>query len=321
MTTQTLVGGRPAVPHKKLYQHLYFQVLVAIFLGILLGHFYPSLGENLKPLGDAFINLVRMLIAPIIFCTVVHGIASSDDAKKVGRVGVKAIIYFEVITTIALLLGLLSMHLGAPGAGMNIDPSTLDTKSLPSGATTAKPQGFADYFLHIIPHTVVGAFAQGEILQVLFFSVLFAFAMQTLGERGKPFVQMIDIASHGFFAAIGIIMKVAPIGAFGAMAFTIGKYGIVSLLSLAQLLVVFYATCLVFVFGVLGTIAHLSGFSLWKFLRYIKEELLIVLGTSSSESALPRLMAKLEVLECHKSVVALSFWLATPSTPTARASC
>ena len=305
MTTQTLVGGRPAVPHKKLYQHLYFQVLVAIFLGILLGHFYPSLGENLKPLGDAFINLVRMLIAPIIFCTVVHGIASSDDAKKVGRVGVKAIIYFEVITTIALLLGLFSMHLGAPGVGMNIDPSTLDTKSLPSGATTAKPQGFADYFLHIIPHTVVGAFAQGEILQVLFFSVLFAFAMQTLGERGKPFVQMIDIASHGFFAAIGIIMKVAPIGAFGAMAFTIGKYGIVSLLSLAQLLIVFYATCLVFVFGVLGTIAHLSGFSLWKFLKYIKEELLIVLGTSSSESALPRLMAKLEVLGCDKSVVGL----------------
>src|SRR3954468_13526466 len=305
MTTQTLVGGRPAVPHKKLYQHLYFQVLVAIFLGILLGHFHPSLGENLKPLGDAFINLVRMLIAPIIFCTVVHGIASSDDAKKVGRVGLKAIIYFEVITTIALLLGLLSMHLGAPGAGMNIDPSTLDTKSLPSGATTAKPQGFADYFLHIIPHTVVGAFAQGEILQVLFFSVLFAFAMQTLGERGKPFVQMIDIASHGFFAAIGIIMKVAPIGAFGAMAFTIGKYGIVSLLSLAQLLIVFYATFLVFVFGVLGTIAHLSGFSLWKFLKYIKEELLIVLGTSSSESALPRLMAKLEVLGCDKSVVGL----------------
>jgi len=293
------------VPHKKLYQHLYFQVLVAIFLGILLGHFYPSLGENLKPLGDAFINLVRMLIAPIIFCTVVHGIASSDDAKKVGRVGLKAIIYFEVITTIALLLGLLSMHLGAPGVGMNIDPSTLDIKSLPSGATTAKPQGFADYFLHIIPHTVVGAFAQGEILQVLFFSVLFAFAMQTLGERGKPFVQMIDIASHGFFAAIGIIMKVAPIGAFGAMAFTIGKYGIVSLLSLAQLLIVFYATCLVFVFGVLGTIAYFSGFSLWKFLRYIKEELLIVLGTSSSESALPRLMAKLEVLGCDKSVVGL----------------
>src|SRR3954452_8921762 len=304
MNVHTLPSD-PNIKPKRLYQHLYFQVLVAIFLGILLGHFYPSLGENLKPLGDAFINLVRMLIAPIIFCTVVHGIASSDDAKKVGRVGVKAIIYFEVITTIALLLGLFSMHLGAPGVGMNIDPSTLDTKSLPSGATTAKPQGFADYFLHIIPHTVVGAFAQGEILQVLFFSVLFAFAMQTLGERGKPFVQMIDIASHGFFAAIGIIMKVAPIGAFGAMAFTIGKYGIVSLLSLAQLLIVFYATCLVFVFGVLGTIAHLSGFSLWKFLKYIKEELLIVLGTSSSESALPRLMAKLELHGCEKSVVGL----------------
>src|SRR4051812_45991419 len=303
MTAHTLASDLNLKP-KKIYQHLYFQVLVAIIIGVLVGHFYPSFGEHMKPLGDAFINLVRMLIAPIIFCTVVHGIASSDDAKKVGRVGVKAIIYFEVITTIALLLGLLSMHLGAPGAGMNIDPSTLDTKSLPSGATTAKPQGFADYFLHIIPHTVVGAFAQGEILQVLFFSVLFAFAMQTLGERGKPFVQMIDIASHGFFAAIGIIMKVAPIGAFGAMAF-IGKYGIVSLLSLAQLLIVFYATCLVFVFGVLGTIAHLSGFSLWKFLRYIKEELLIVLGTSSSESALPRLMAKLEVLGFDKSVVGL----------------
>ena len=304
MTTQT-IKATLTVPHKEFYQHLYFQVLVAILLGILLGYFYPSVGESLKPLGDAFIQLVRMLIAPIIFCTVVHGIASSDDAKKVGRVGLKAVIYFEILTTIALVLGLVCMHIGQPGAGMNIDPGTLDTKTLPPGATTAMPQGIADYFLHIIPNTVVGAFAQGEILQVLFFSVLFAFAMQTLGERGKPFVQMVDIAAHGFFAAIGFIMKVAPIGAFGSMAFTIGKYGLVSLLSLAKLLVVFYATCLVFVFIVLGTVAHLSGFSLWKFLRYIKEELLIVLGTSSSESALPRLMAKLEVLGCDKSVVGL----------------
>jgi aerobic C4-dicarboxylate transport protein len=262
------------------------------------------MGEAMKPLGDVFIKLVRMLIAPIIFCTVVHGIASSDDAKKVGRVGVRAIIYFEVVTTIALFIGLVSMNLLRPGAGMNVDPASLDTKGI-QAAANAHPEGVVDYLMHIVPDTIFGALARGDILQVLFLSVLIAFGLQRMGPRAKPLVDMIDVGAHGLFSTIGIIMKVAPVGAFGAMAFTIGKYGIVSLLSLAKLLAVFYGTCLIFVFGVLGFICHLTGFSLWKFLRYIKEELLIVLGTSSSESALPRLMAKLETLGCEKSVVGL----------------
>ena len=294
-----------SVKKKRLYQHLYFQVLCAIVIGVLLGHFYPSLGESMKPLGDGFIKLVRMLIAPIIFCTVVHGIASAGDMKKVGRIGLKALIYFEVMTTVALALGLLSMNLVQPGAGMNVDPSTLDTKAIQGFTAKAGEMGIVDYILHIIPNTVVGAFAEGEILQVLLIAVLFAFGLQFLGERGKPLVKIIDDTSHVFFGIVGIIMKVAPIGAFGAMSFTVGKYGIVTLLSLGQLLTAFYATCFVFVFVVLGTVARLTGFSLWRFLRYIKEELLLVLGTSSSESALPRLIAKLEVLGCEKSVVGL----------------
>ena len=243
MTTQT-IKATLTVPHKEFYQHLYFQVLVAILLGILLGYFYPSVGESLKPLGDAFIQLVRMLIAPIIFCTVVHGIASSDDAKKVGRVGLKAVIYFEILTTIALVLGLVCMHIGQPGAGMNIDPARLTPR--PSRRARRPPcrKGLPTTSCISFANTVVGAFAQGEILQVLFFSVLFAFAMQTLGERGKPFVQMVDIAAHGFFAAIGFIMKVAPIGAFGSMAFTIGKYGLVFTVIIGQAPVVSMTMCL-----------------------------------------------------------------------------
>jgi aerobic C4-dicarboxylate transport protein len=225
--------------------------------------------------------------------------------KKVGRIGLKALIYFEVMTTVALALGLLSMNLVQPGAGMNVDPSTLDTKAIQGFTAKAGEMGIVDYILHIIPNTVVGAFAEGEILQVLLIAVLFAFGLQFLGERGKPLVKIIDDTSHVFFGIVGIIMKVAPIGAFGAMSFTVGKYGIVTLLSLGQLLMAFYATCFVFVFVVLGAIARLTGFSLWRFLRYIKEELLLVLGTSSSESALPRLIAKLEVLGCEKSVVGL----------------
>jgi len=299
------VYAAPAArPRKPFYQHLYVQVIAAIVIGALLGHFQPTVGEAMQPLGDVFIKLVRMLIAPIIFCTVVHGIASSDDAKKVGRVGVRAIIYFEVVTTIALVIGLVSMNLLRPGAGMNVDPASLDTKGI-QAAANARPEGVVDYLMHIIPDTIFGALARGDILQVLFFSVLIAFGLQRIGPRAKPLVDMIDVAAHGLFSTIGIIMKVAPVGAFGAMAFTIGKYGIVSLLSLAKLLAVFYGTCLIFVFGVLGFICYLTGFSLWKFLRYIKEELLIVLGTSSSESALPRLMAKLETLGCEKSVVGL----------------
>jgi len=304
MATQTQLAAPPA-PRKKFYQNLYVQVLLAIGLGVLLGHFYPALGEQMKPLGDIFIKMIRMMIAPIIFCTVVHGIASTGDLKKVGRIGLKALIYFEVMTTIALALGLLTMNLAQPGAGMNVDPSTIDPKSVAGFANQAQNQSVIDFLMHIVPTTVVGAFAQGEILQVLFFSVPFAFALNRLGERGRPFLQMIDIASHSLFGIIGYIMKLAPIGAFGAMAFTIGKYGVASLISLGKLLLTFYATCLLFIFVFLWAVAHYSGFSLWSFIKYIKEELLVVLGTSSSESVLPRMITKMEVLGCEESVVGL----------------
>ena len=298
MATQTQLAPPPA-PRKKFYQNLYVQVLLAIGLGVLLGHFYPALGEQMKPLGDIFIKMIRMMIAPIIFCTVVHGIASTGDLKKVGRIGLKALIYFEVMTTIALALGLLTMNLAQPGAGMNVDPSTIDPKSVAGFANQAQNQSVIDFLMHIVPTTVVGAFAQGEILQVLFFSVPFAFALNRLGERGRPFLQMLDIASHSLFGIVGYIMKVAPIGAFGAMAFTIGKYGVASLISLGKLLLTFYVTCLLFIFVFLWAVAHYSGFSLWSFIKYIKEELLVVLGTSSSESVLPRMITKMEVLGCE----------------------
>src|ERR671913_1496841 len=260
----------------KWYQHLYVQVLGAIVLGILLGHFYPSLGEAMKPLGDAFIKMIKMLIAPIIFFTVVHGIASMKDMKKVGRVGLKALIYFEVVTTLALVIGLIVVNLWQPGVGMNVDLSTVDTSSIATYTTKAKDQSTIGFLMEIIPSTVVGAFATGEILQVLFFAILFAFGLQALGERGESTLRLIDVVSHIFFRIVGIIMKLAPIGAFGAMAFTIGKYGVSSLLSLASLMAGFYATCLIFVLGVLGVVCWLCGFSILKFIRYIKEELLIV---------------------------------------------
>ena len=300
-------GAASAAPthHKKLYQHLYFQVLCAIVLGVLVGYFYPQLGESLKWLGDLFIKLIKMLIAPIIFCTVVHGIASMEDMKKVGRVGVKALIYFEVMTTLALVVGLVVVNLWQPGAGMNVDVNALDTKAIAAYTSKAAEQGTIEYIMHIVPSTVVGAFAEGEILQVLFFALLFGFALFGLGERGKPLLGIIDQTAHVFFKIVGIVMKVAPIGAFGAMAFTIGKYGVGTLLSLGQLMLAFYATCLIFIFLVLGTVARLAGFSIIKFIKYIKEELLIVLGTSSSESVLPRMIAKLENLGCDKSVVGL----------------
>ncbi len=259
----------------------------------------------MKPFGDAFIKMIKMLIAPIIFCTVVHGIAGMEDLKKVGRVGIKALIYFEVVTTLALIVGLLVVNILQPGAGMNIDVSAIDTKSIQVYTTKAGQQSTVEFFLNIIPATVVGAFAEGEILQVLFFAILFAFALFLLGERGKPVLNLIDIVSHALFGIVGIIMRVAPLGAFGAMAFTIGKYGVGSLVSLGHLMAAFYVTCLIFVFGVLGTIAWFTGFSIWKFIRYIKEELLIVLGTSSSESVLPRMIAKLENLGCKETVVGL----------------
>jgi aerobic C4-dicarboxylate transport protein len=295
----------PDIPHKPFYTHLYVQVLTAIVIGILLGHFYPHIGEAMKPLGDGFIKLIKMLIAPIIFCTVVHGIASMEDLKKVGRVGLKALIYFEVVTTLALIVGLIVVNILQPGVGMNVDSRTIDTKSIQVYTTKAGQQGTVEFLMHIIPNTVVGAFAEGEILQVLFFAILFAFALFMLGERGRPVLAFIDIVSHTFFGIVGIIMKLAPIGAFGAMAFTIGKYGVGTLLSLAQLMIAFYVTCLIFVFFVLGAIAWFVGFNILKFIKYIKEELLIVLGTSSSESVLPRMMAKLENLGCKESVVGL----------------
>ena len=294
-----------AASRKPLYSHLYAQVLTAIILGILLGYFYPQLGEQMKPFGDAFIKMIKMLIAPIIFCTVVHGIAGMEDLKRVGRVGIKALIYFEVVTTLALIVGLVIVNVLQPGAGMNVDAKAIDTKSIQIYTTKAGQQGTVEFFLNIIPATVVGAFAEGEILQVLFFAILFAFALSLLGERGKPLLNLIDIVSHALFGVVGIIMRVAPLGAFGAMAFTIGKYGVGSLVSLGRLMAAFYITCLIFIFGVLGSIAWLAGFSIWKFIKYIKEELLIVLGTSSSESVLPRMIAKLENLGCKETVVGL----------------
>src|SRR6202048_755896 len=298
-------GTTAAASRKPLYAHLYFQVLTAIILGVLLGHFYPQIGEQMKPLGDGFIKLIKMLIAPIIFCTVVHGIASMEDMKKVGRVGLKALIYFEVVTTLALIVGLLVINILQPGNGMNVDARAIDTKSIQIYTTKAGQESTVDFLLHIIPSTVVGAFAEGEILQVLFFAILFAFALFMLGQRGKPLLDLIDTVSHALFHIVGIIMKVAPLGAFGAMAFTIGKYGVGTLASLGKLMAVFYLTCLIFIFVVLGGIAWLAGFSIWKFIKYIKEELLIVLGTSSSESVLPRMINKLENLGCKESVVGL----------------
>ncbi|WP_431855381.1 dicarboxylate/amino acid:cation symporter [Azospirillum sp.] len=300
-------GPRPPQnPHRKpLYRNLYFQVLCAITIGIALGYAYPKLGESMKPLGDGFVKLIKMLIAPIIFCTVVHGIASMENMKKVGRVGIKALIYFEVLTTVALVIGLVVVNLWKPGVGMNVDPTTLDTKAIQAYTQAAEKTNAVDYILHIIPNTVVGAFAEGEILQVLLFAVLFAFGLHFLGERGRPLLNVIDLTSAALFKVVGIVMRVAPVGAFGAMAFTIGKYGVGTLLSLGKLMAGFYFTCLLFVFGVLGGIAWMFGFSIFHFVRYIKEELLIVLGTSSSESVLPRMIAKLENLGCDKSVVGL----------------
>jgi aerobic C4-dicarboxylate transport protein len=291
--------------HKPLYAHLYFQVLVAILVGVLLGHFFPQLATKMKPLGDAFIKLIKMMIAPIIFTTVVVGIAKVHDMKEVGRVGIKALIYFELVSTLALAIGLVVVNLVKPGVGINADVSTLDASAVSAYASSAKSFSAVEFITHMIPDTVVGAFAGGEILQVLLFSVLFGLGLARFGQKGKPLVDIIDQLSHALFNVIAIIMKVAPIGAFGAMAFTIGQYGIGSLFSLGKLMACVYLTCLLFIFVVLGTIARITGFSLWRFLRYIKEEILIVLGTSSSEAALPRMIVKMENVGCAKPVVGL----------------
>jgi aerobic C4-dicarboxylate transport protein len=296
---ETKMGKKP------FYKSLYLQVLTAIVIGAALGHFYPETGAAMKPLGDAFIKLIKMIIAPIIFCTVVVGIAGMEDMKKVGKTGGLALLYFEIVSSIALIIGLFIVNLLQPGAGMDVDPKVLDSKGIAAYTGPGKMQTTVEFLINIIPNTVVDAFAKGEILQVLLFSVLFGFALHRFGGRGTLVFDMIEKFSHVLFSIVGIIMKVAPIGAFGAMAFTIGKYGIDSLLSLGKLMGVFYLTCLLFIFVVLGTIARLHGFSIWKFIKYIKEELLIVLGTSSSESVLPRMMAKLENLGVKKSVVGL----------------
>ena len=290
---------------KPLYKSLYVQVLFAVVVGVLLGNFYPAVGTDMKPLGDAFIKLIKMMIAPIIFCTVVVGIAGMEDMKKVGKTGGLALLYFEVVSTIALIVGLVIVNLVQPGDGMHVDASTIDTKSIAAYTGPGKMESALDFFMHIIPTTVVDAFAKGEILQVLLFAVLFGFALHKFGGRGTLVFDFIEKTSHVLFDIVGIIMKVAPIGAFGAMAFTIGKYGIGSLFSLGKLMGTFYLTCLIFVFVVLGIISKLHGFSVWKFVKYIKEELLIVLGTSSSESVLPRMMEKMEKAGARKSVVGL----------------
>ncbi|HHQ4803652.1 dicarboxylate/amino acid:cation symporter [Aeromonas veronii] len=290
---------------KKLFSSLYFQVLLAITLGVFLGHVYPELGADMKPLGDGFVKLIKMIIAPVIFCTVVTGIAGMESMKAVGKTGAIALLYFEVVSTIALIIGLCVVNLLQPGAGMNVDPAALDASAISAYAEQAKSQGIIAFLLDIIPGSVIGAFASGNILQVLLFAVLFGFSLHHIGEKGQIIFGVIDSFSKVIFGIINMIMRLAPVGAFGAMAFTIGKYGVGSLVQLGQLIACFYLTCLFFIFIVLGSIAKASGFSILRFISYIREELLIVLGTSSSESVLPRMLDKMEKLGCQKSVVGL----------------
>jgi aerobic C4-dicarboxylate transport protein len=296
-----------------LFKSLYFQVLLAITLGVLLGHFYPDLGAQMKPLGDGFVKLIKMIIAPVIFCTVVTGIAGMESMKAVGRTGAIALLYFEIVSTLALIIGLVIVNIVQPGAGMNVDPAALDAKAVAIYAEQAQSQGIIPFLLDVIPSSVIGAFASGNILQVLLFAVLFGFALHRLGHKGQLIFNVIDSFSQVIFGIINMIMRLAPLGAFGAMAFTIGKYGVGSLVQLGQLILCFYLTCVLFVVVVLGLIARFTGFSIFKFVNYIKEELLIVLGTSSSESALPRMLDKMERLGCKKSVVGLVIQRDIPS--------
>jgi len=291
---------------QRLIKSLYFQVVVAIIVGVIIGHFFPSVGESLKPLGDAFIKLVKMIISPLIFCTVVLGIAGMQNTKKVGKVGLTAIIYFEVMTSIALLLGMFIVNLIQPGTGMNIDPKSLDTESVSSYISQSQHQdSLPDFLLHIIPDNVIGALAQGDLLQVLFFAILLGFGLSKIGKAAEPVMTVTQSFLNGIFAVIKIIMRAAPIGALGAMGFTIGRYGLGSLTQLGMLMLCFYLTCILFIFIIIGLVLYFNGFNVWKMLVYIKEELLIVLGTSSSESALPGIMQKLEQAGCSKPVVGL----------------
>jgi aerobic C4-dicarboxylate transport protein len=289
----------------KFIKTLYGQVLIAILLGILLGHYFPTFSVQLKPLGDGFIKLVKMLIAPIIFCTIVTGISGMKDAKKVGRVGAKAILYFEIVTTLALIIGLMVVNLLKPGVGMNIYVATLSTKSVEGYISQGKSSSLVDFILHIIPENIIQAFANGELLPILFFSVLLGFALSKIGDKALPLIKGIQSFETALFAILKIIMKVAPLGALGAMGFTIGKYGVQSLQQLGLLMISFYITCILFIFLVLGGILKALGFNIFKLLKYLKEELLIVLGTSSSEAAMPGLIQKLQKLGCSEPVVGL----------------
>jgi aerobic C4-dicarboxylate transport protein len=290
---------------KPFYTSLSFQVLVAITIAIALGYFSPSRAMAMKPLGDAFIRLITMIISVIIFCTVVTGIAGMEDMKKVGRVGGKALLYFEAVSTLALLIGLIVGNVIKPGSGFHVNAASLDPKAVADYAGQAKAQSVTEFLMHIIPNTLVDAFAKGDILQVLLVAILFGFALSAVGPRSKPLVDLFDALTHAVFGVVTILMKFAPIGAFGAMAFTVGKYGITALGPLVKLILTFYLTCIFFVLVILGLIARVSGFSILKFLRYIKEEMLLVLAISSSEPAIPTLMAKLEKLGCSKPLVGL----------------
>lgn len=287
------------------YTGLSFQVLVAMVLAVALAYFSPTRAMAMKPLGDGFIRLITMIITLIIFCTVVTGIAGMEDLKKVGRVGGKALLYFEVVSTLALLIGLVVGNAVKPGSGFNVNPATLDAKAVMDYAGQAKAQSVSEFLLHIIPSTVVDAFAKGDILQVLLISILFGLALSAVGPRSKPLVAFLDALTHTVFGVVNLLMRLAPIGAFGAMAFTIGKYGIAALGPLAKLIATFYATSILFVLLILGIIARLAGFNIFKFLLHFQEEILLVLATSSSETAIPSLMAKLEALGCSKSLVGL----------------
>jgi aerobic C4-dicarboxylate transport protein len=291
--------------HRPWYSVLYVQVLIAIALGILIGHYFPQAGVSLKPLGDGFISLIKMMIAPVIFCTVVHGIGSMSDLKKIGRVGVKTLIYFEAVSTLALAIGLLVGYVLQPGKGFDIDPASLDPNAVASYVKRAKEEGLVAHLLAIIPETFIGALAKGDLLQVLLVSLLTGFAVTRLGELGEKINGVIDAMAKIFFGVIRIIVRAAPIGALGAMAFTVGAYGLGSLVNLVELIATFYLTSLLFVLVVLGTIARLAGFSILRFIAYIKDELLIVLGTSSSETVLPHMIQKMEHLGASKSVVGL----------------
>lgn len=295
----------PNAKKKPFYTSLSFQVLAAIAMAIALGYLRPLQAIAMKPLGDAFIRLITMIISVIIFCTVVTGIAGMESVKKVGRVGGKALLYFELVSTLALIIGLVVGNVLKPGAGFHVNPASLDAKAVAEYAGPAKAQSVTEFLMHIIPNTMVDAFAKGDILQVVLVALLFGFALSAVGPRGKPLVDLFDALAQTVFGIVNILMKFAPIGAFGAMAFTVGKYGITALGPLAKLIVTFYATCIFFVLVILGLIARLAGFSILKFLRYIKEEILLVLAISSSEPAIPTLMAKLEKLGCSKSLVGL----------------